>query len=83
MEFKLGRWLDEERSPDLHRCFFPFGYGSRDCLGRNLAWMEMLKAISTFFRSYDVHLQDPHADWVVEGGFIKGQTNINVVLKAR
>ena len=63
--------------------FFSFGYGSRGCLGRNVAWMEMLKAISTFFRSYDVHLEDPHADWVVGGGFIKGQTSINVVLKAR
>ena len=83
LEYKPERWPDEKRSQDLRRCFFSFGYGSRGCLGRNVAWMEMLKAISTFFRSYDVHLEDPHADWVVEGGFIKGQTNINVVLKAR
>lgn len=82
-EFKPERWLDEERSQDLHRCFFSFGYGARGCLGRNLAWMEMLKVISTFFRTYEVRLQDPSATWVVQGGFIKGQTNINVLLKAR
>ena len=82
-EFKPERWLDKDRSQDLHRRFFSFGYGSRGCLGRHLAWMEMLKAISTIFRNYDVRLQDPSADWVVEGGFIKSQTNINVVLRAR
>ena len=82
-EFKPERWLDGDRGQDLRRWFFSFGYGSRGCLGRNLAWMEMLKAISTFFRRYNVHLQDPHADWLVEGGFIKSQRNINVVLKAR
>ena len=83
MEFEPERWLDGERSHDLHWCFFSFGYGSRACLGRNLAWMEMLKAISTFFRRYAVHLQDPSATWVVECAFIKGQKNINVLLNAR
>lgn len=82
-EFNPERWLDDERSQDLHRCFFSFGYGARGCLGRNLAWMEMLKAISTLFRTYDIHLQDPSASWVVQGGFIKGQTNINVLINAR
>ena len=82
-EFKPERWLDKARSQDLHRRFFSFGYGSRGCLGRHLAWMEMLKAISTIFRNYDVRLHDPSADWVVEGGFTKSQTNINVVLRAR
>ncbi len=82
-EFKPERWLDSKRSPGLHRYFFSFGYGSRGCLGRNLAWMEMLKAVSTLFRRYNNRLQDPNANWVVQGGFIKGQKNINVVLKAR
>ena len=82
-EFKPERWLDEERSQDLHRFFFSFGSGSRGCLGRNLAWMEMLKVISTLFKSYDIELQDPSATWVIEGGFIKGQKNIIVLLKTR
>ena len=83
MEFRPERWLDDERSRDLRRCFFSFGYGSRGCLGRNLAWMEMLKAISSLFRRYDVHLPNPNATWNIEGGFIKSQNNITVLLKAR
>ena len=83
LEFKPERWLDDKKSQDLHRCFMSFGYGSRGCLGRNLAWMEMLKITSSFFRRYDARLQDPDANWVIEGGFIKGQKDIKMVLKAR
>ncbi|KAL8896983.1 MAG: hypothetical protein Q9192_002797 [Flavoplaca navasiana] len=83
LEFNPERWLDEKRSPDLHRYLFSFGYGSRGCLGRHLAWMEMLKAISTLFRTYEMRLEDPHATWKVEGGFIKSQSNINVLLRRR
>ena len=80
-EFKPERWLDEERPQDLHWCFFSLGYRSRTCLSRNLARMEMLKAISTFLQRYTVHLQDPSATWVVEGAFIKGQKNNQDSLK--
>ena len=82
-EFKPERWLDEEKSKSLHQCFFSFGYGSRLCLGRHLAWMEMLKAISSIFRKYTISLQVPSAKWIIEGCFIKGQKNINVIFKAR
>ncbi|KAI9695073.1 MAG: hypothetical protein M1820_008935 [Bogoriella megaspora] len=82
-EFRPERWLDTERARRMHRCFFSFGSGARTCLGRNLAWMEMLKVVSTLFRHYEVELVDPGAEWVIEGGFIKGQRDINVVLKHR
>ena len=83
LDFVPERWLDEERSRQLHRCFFSFGFGSRACLGRNLAWMEMLKVVSTLFRRYSIRPQDPDATWTIEGGFIKGQKDINVILQAR
>lgn len=82
-QFRPERWLDKERSADLHRYFFSFGQGSRACLGRNLAWMEMLKAISTLFRRYKFRLQNPDATWEIEGSFIKGQKNINVIVEVR
>ena len=72
-DFQPERWLDHEQSQDLHRYFFSFGSGTRACLGRKLAWMEMLKAISSICRSrYTFSLQDPHAVWKIEGSFVRG-----------
>ena len=45
--------------------------------------MEMLKAVGTFFRKYEVIEEDSRSDWTVDGGFIKGQSGINVILKIR
>lgn len=83
MEFRPERWLSGEKSQHLQAYFCSFGYGSRACLGRNLAWMEILKAISTLFRKYTVQLQHPNTTWEIDGAFIKSQKNINVILKAR
>ena len=82
-EFRPERWLDKEPSQHLHRNFFSFGYGARGCLGRNLAWMEMLKSLGTLFRRYTIRLHDPGTEWTVEGAFIKRQRNIIVTVEAR
>ena len=82
-QFRPERWLEEKKSQELHRYFFSFGCGARSCLGRHLAWMEMLKILSTIFRRYDIELADPDAHWRVGGGFIKSQEDVNVVLRPR
>ena len=83
LQFKPERWQDKERSRDQHRAFFSFGYRARACLGRHLAWMELSKGASTFFKRYDVRLEEPDMDWIVEGSFIKGQRNIKMILQLR
>ncbi|PWY88837.1 cytochrome P450 [Aspergillus sclerotioniger CBS 115572] len=48
--FRPERWLemaDERRD----QCFFPFGLGSRSCIGRNLALCELFEAVAATVKS--------------------------------
>ncbi|KAL5385758.1 hypothetical protein DPSP01_004541 [Paraphaeosphaeria sporulosa] len=47
--FKPGRWLGDI-DPRMNRHFAPWGKGSRDCPGKNLASAEMYVCLGTLFR---------------------------------
>ena len=59
------RWLDcsPAKKIEMERSFFTFGAGARTCLGRYIAFIEILKVVPQIFRNFEVALTDPDKDW--------------------
>ncbi|KAK4612752.1 Cytochrome P450 monooxygenase gsfF [Fulvia fulva] len=53
--WRPARWLEKE-SQMLDACVMTFGKGSRSCLGKNLALLEMYKCVASFVRNFDIEL---------------------------
>ncbi|KAI0312651.1 cytochrome P450 [Amylostereum chailletii] len=45
----------------INKAFYPFSFGSRMCLGRNLVTMEMPMFVASLFRRYELVLEGPNA----------------------
>lgn len=55
--WKPERWLDPESNlDDMKRLFMPFSKGTRDCLGKNLALMEIKIFVAAIIKEYVVEL---------------------------
>ena len=56
MSFIPERWLGDTSSIDQY--FVPFGKGSRNCQGLELAWAELYIGLGSLFRNFDIELVD-------------------------
>ncbi|KAJ9496368.1 hypothetical protein H2202_008031 [Exophiala xenobiotica] len=79
------RWLDEKADlSTMKLCFLGFGYGSRQCIGRNVANQFVMKMMATLLLRYDIQLEDPN---LILGSkeftIIKPDKNYNVILRPR
>lgn len=50
--FDPDRWLPEQAAARPKYAFFPFGGGSRKCIGEPFAWMEGILLLATFARDW-------------------------------
>ncbi|KAI1408849.1 benzoate 4-monooxygenase cytochrome P450 [Hypoxylon sp. FL1857] len=66
--FKPERWL--EPSNDIGESSQPFSLGSRSCLGRALAWLELQTTLTKLIWVYDLQLVEPNLDWHGESRMI-------------
>ncbi|KAI9279202.1 cytochrome P450 [Umbelopsis sp. AD052] len=53
LAFKPERWLEGSEIPADKDAFFPFSSGSRNCIGKNFAWMEMRLLLSSFVYNFN------------------------------
>ena len=54
------RWSDETADMALMKtCFLGFGFGSRQCIGRNVATQFITKTIAALLLRYEIQLENP------------------------
>ncbi|KAF9894685.1 hypothetical protein FE257_006575 [Aspergillus nanangensis] len=79
--FFYERWLEKD-SGALLDSFVPFSVGPRACIGRNFAWMEMLKTLATLFKLFDMERTHAGGTPSREGFFMKTkECRINLKLR--
>lgn len=62
-EFLPERWIDPSYDTDVKKALQPFSVGPRNCIGRNLAYMEMRIMIARLFWNFDVISVDGAPLW--------------------
>jgi len=59
-QFKPERWLDAEATASRPKmAYFPFGAGTRICVGEQFAWMEAMLVLATLARRWRVRVDGP------------------------
>ncbi|KAJ9229416.1 hypothetical protein DTO169E5_8872 [Paecilomyces variotii] len=90
--FRPDRWLQqvdetdanyETRRKRMNRSDLAFGAGSRVCIGKNLALLEIYKTVATFVLAFHMQLADPQQEWKIQNSWFVRQEGINVRLSPR
>ncbi|KAL6415740.1 benzoate 4-monooxygenase cytochrome p450 [Ilyonectria robusta] len=88
--YRPERWLQNEDETDIgykerlrlyNASDLTFGGGSRICIGRNLAQLEVYKIVATLIRRYDISLVDADQPWEVTGSWFPRQKGLKCYLK--
>ena len=92
--FRPERWLRDEEHHEsdedyqerlrcMNRADLSFGAGSRICIGKNLALLEMYKVIATLVMRYKIELAHPDRDWKVINSWFMRQEGLEFRLSRR
>ncbi|KAK9382269.1 cytochrome P450 [Kockiozyma suomiensis] len=83
--FSPERWLEASPSKlqEMNQCWFPFGAGTRSCIGKNISMMEISKVIPQLFREFKLYFADPNKDWAIRNYWFVQQENLIVKLERR
>ncbi|KAJ5683485.1 cytochrome protein [Penicillium macrosclerotiorum] len=92
-EFRPERWLwdDSQESQEefqerlrvMNNADLAFGGGSRVCIGKNLALLEVYKVLATLVSRYDMKLAQPDKNWATHNSFFVRQEDIKVKISRR
>ncbi|KAF2799617.1 cytochrome P450 monooxygenase [Melanomma pulvis-pyrius CBS 109.77] len=62
--FRPDRWLEsEDHSQEMERYMLTWGYGTRMCLGKNIATIETYKLLLQFFRLFYISTEEHQGGW--------------------
>lgn len=67
--FLPERWIDPAYSSDVKKAVQPFSAGPRNCLGKNLAYMEMRLVVARLFWNFDLKSVDGAPLWEPSGEY--------------
>ncbi|KAK4203784.1 cytochrome P450 [Triangularia verruculosa] len=93
-EFRPERWLQDvkggetdegykKRMQTWNACDLSFGAGSRICLGRHFALLEIYKSVATILNKYDVKLANKEKVWETVNSWFWRQKGVEVWLSLR
>ncbi|KAI1658729.1 cytochrome P450 [Daldinia decipiens] len=76
--FVPERWLDstEEQLKRMEQSFFNFSAGSRTCLGRHIAMIEISKMIPELLRRFELTLTYPDREWETRNVWLVKQKGV-------
>ncbi|RHZ66779.1 uncharacterized protein CDV56_109393 [Aspergillus thermomutatus] len=87
-EWRPERWIEGEgnsleKIKEMDKQLATFGYGSRTCVGRNLATFEVYKFVAQLLSRYDVELVNAKAEWDIRSWWFAEIDNCFIRIKAR
>ena len=81
--FNPDRWLNDSDIKLCRNSYFPFGFGSRVCPGKNLANVEIKTLIALLYRKFDVELVDKVSPLKYDYRFIRACSELKIKVKPR
>ena len=91
-EFRPERWLQldgendevyQQRLRIMTNSDLTFGGGSRICIGRNIALLEVYKVLATLVSRYEISLADPNQEFVIVSTWFPRQSGLVCKLRKR
>lgn len=87
--FRPQRWISptgsfDERTPDVPRgTWFPFGFGTRRCIGEQFAWVEAVLALAGLIRQWDIRVLAPEQVRPLAAVTLRPRDGMPAVLRPR
>ncbi|KAL8693924.1 MAG: hypothetical protein Q9218_001338 [Villophora microphyllina] len=83
-DFRPSRWLMTDKATKDLAAYNPFSLGPRNCLGRNLAWLEMRLILARLFWHFDLEAEGDPSRWEEQKSWILWEKRpLNVRIKIR
>lgn len=82
--FRPERWLaNQDTLNRMDNYMLTFGKGTRTCMGKNIALMEVNKLLPEVVMRFDLEFEEPEREWTVHNDWFVRQQNIKARVRSR